>query len=251
MSLKFSLYSIFLLFCFFGNAQSEESFQRANALYNQEKYQEAIESYQSIVANGYESAEVYYNLGNAHYKLSNIGQSIYYYEKALMLSPGDKDIRNNLDFANNATIDAIDSIPEGVISRTAKRITNIFSFDTWAGVSVGFILLFVILFIIYLQTGISLRKRIFFVSSLVFLVFGMMAVALAFKQQNDLNSNQYAIIFATETSVKSEPNLRSEEVFDLHEGTKVKITETVNKWKKVRLADGKQGWLPASDLKEL
>jgi tetratricopeptide (TPR) repeat protein len=234
-----------------GFSQNEEAFQRGNSLYNQEKYQEAIDAYKSVLDAGQESASLYYNLGNANYKLSNIGPSIFYYEKALALSPNDKDIKNNLVFAQKATIDAIDVIPEGFISRTLKKFTNIMNFDSWAWFSVTCIVVFVILFIMYYTTRSSSKKRIFFVSSWVILIFGLFGVFFAFRQYNDIKNNQFAIIFAQETTIKSEPNLRSEEVFELHEGTKVQVTETVNDWKKIKLADGKIGWIPKTDLREL
>ncbi|MHA7055591.1 tetratricopeptide repeat protein [Aquimarina sp. M1] len=232
-------------------AQDDQVFDQANTLYNQEEYQKAIDLYKSILDKGQESAALYYNLGNSHYKLSNVGSSIYYYEKALELAPNDEDIKNNLAFANNATIDAIDVIPEGVISRTINGFTSMFNFDMWAWISILFVMLFVMLFILYYSARISSKKRLFFLGSWISLFIGLFAVFFAFKQYNFIKNNQYAIIFAQETTVKSEPNLRSEEVFELHEGTKVKVTETVNNWKKIKLADGKIGWIPATDLKEL
>ncbi len=235
----------------FGFAQSSEKFQRANSLYNQEKFQEAIDAYKSILDSGQESASLYYNMANAHYKLSNIGPSIYYYEKGLELSPNDEDIKNNLVFAQNATIDAIDSIPEGFVSGMLKKITNIFNYDGWAWTSVLCVILFVILFILYYSSRTSTKKRLFFVSSWAMLVLGIFGVFFAFSQYNSIKNNQFAIIFSQETIVKSEPNLRSEDVFELHEGTKVQVSETVNDWKKIKLSDGKIGWIPSEDLKEL
>jgi len=232
-------------------AQEEAMFAKANELYNQEKYQEAIATYKGILEGGKESTAVYYNLGNAHYKLSNIGPSIFYYEKALQLSPNDADVKNNLAFAKNATIDVIDVIPEGFISKTVRGITTLFSYDGWAWLSVITMLLFVVLFILYRSAQISMRKRIFFLSSALMLVFSVLSIAFAFQQDSYLQNNQYGIVFAQETSVKSEPNLKSEEVFELHEGTKVKVSETINNWKKIKLSDGKIGWIPAADIKEL
>ncbi|MGY3795351.1 tetratricopeptide repeat protein [uncultured Aquimarina sp.] len=234
-----------------GLAQNDQLFEKGNSFYNQEKYQEAIDAYSAILESGQESASLYYNLANANYKLSNIGQSIYYYEKALELKPNDEDIKNNLAFANNATIDAIDVIPEGVISRTINGFTNMFSFDSWAWIAVLCVVIFVVLFLLYYTARISSKKRLFFLGSWVSLLIAVFAVVFAFKQYGYITNNQYAIIFAQESTVKSEPNLRSEEVFELHEGTKVKVTETVNDWKKIKLADGKIGWIPATDLKEL
>lgn len=234
-----------------GLAQDDQVFEKANTFYNQEQYQEAIDAYKTILDNGKKSAELYYNLANANYKLSNIGSSIYYYEKALELAPNDEDIINNLAFANNATIDAIDVIPEGVISKTINGFTNMFSFDAWAWISILCVILFVVLFMLYYSARMSSKKRLFFLGSWVSLIIGLFGIFFAFKQYSFIKNNQYAIVFAQETTIKSEPNLRSEKVFELHEGTKVKVIETVNDWKKIKLADGKIGWIPATDLKEL
>ena len=232
-------------------AQNEDRFQKANQLYNQEKFQEAIELYKTILDSGEESAALYYNLGNSYYKQSNIGPSIYYYEKALQLAPGDEDILNNLTFAQNSAIDKIDVMPQSFITKFVNSITNLTVIDGWAWVSIIGVLVFVVLMILYFIATSSVKKRLFFVTSWVFLFLGIVAVTFAFKQNKDLITTQYAIVFSQESEVKSEPNMRSDEVFKLHEGTKIQITDTVSNWKKIKLADGKIGWIPSSDIKEL
>ncbi len=235
----------------FGFSQHEEAFQRGNSFYNQEKYQEAIDSYSSIIKAGHESTALYYNLANAHYKLSNIGPSIFYYEKALKLNPNDEDVQNNLVFAQKATIDAIDVIPEGFVSKTINKLTSIFNFDNWAWFSIICVIIFVILFMLYQTAQSSSKKRLFFIGSWTLLIIAMFGIFSAYRQFNFVDKNQFAIVFAQETTIKSEPNLRSEQVFELHEGTKVKVLETVNDWKKIKLSDGKIGWIPKTDIKEL
>ena len=130
-------------------AQNETLFEQGNTLYNDGNYTLAIEKYQSILDNGKHSAELYFNLGNAYYKLNNIAPSIYYYEKALQLAPNDKDILNNIAFARNMTIDDIATIPEIGFSKFVNSITNMMSFDAWAMMAVGFLILFVVLFLSY------------------------------------------------------------------------------------------------------
>ncbi len=233
------------------SAQIETTFEKANALYNTEEYQEAIALYKSILNQEQESVGVYYNLGNAYYKLSNIGESIYYYEKALTLSPNDEDVKNNLVFAKNASIDQIDVLPEGVFSRTFKAIINAFSFDGWAWLSIFSIVLMVVLFVLYYRAVTTGQKRTFFTIMLGSLGIALLSVFFAFSQYDYVKNNQFAIVMSEAATIKSEPNLRSDAVFELHEGTKVKITETLNNWKKIKLADGKIGWIPSSDVKEL
>ena len=233
-------------------AQSNVAFDQGNKLYNEGKYQEAISIYESILDNGQHSAEMYYNLGNAYYKLNSIAPSIYYYEKAIKLAPKDKDIQNNLAFARNMTVDAIEAVPEVGFNRIMKNIIYMYSFDNWAILSVGLSIAFVLLFLMYYFSYSTGSKRLLFLSS--FTSLGLMVIALFFAFQNySLDKNDKpAIIFSQESQIKTEPNLRSETTFFLHEGTKVQILEKYDKnWVKIEIADGKTGWISSEDLKEL
>lgn len=232
-------------------AQNETLFEQGNTLYNDGNYTLAIEKYQSILDNGKHSAELYFNLGNAYYKLNNIAPSIYYYEKALQLAPNDKDILNNIAFARNMTIDDIATIPEIGFSKFVNSITNMMSFDAWAMMAVGFLILFVVLFLSYYFSYTSVKKRIAFVVSSASIVLACVSVVIAYHNYNLKKNDRPAIVFAKESQIKSEPNLRSTEAFKLHEGTKVQILDTVNNWKRIKLADGKTGWIVSDDIKAL
>lgn len=232
-------------------AQNNTLFEQGNALYNAGRFTEAIKKYEAILGNEKHSAQLYYNLANANYKLNNIAPSIYYYEKALQLSPNDKDIQNNLAFAKNMTIDAIDIVPEVGFSKVFKNITNTMSYDRWAMASVVLIILFVLLFLIYYFSYTSVKKRLAFIGSLASVFLAFIALAFAFHKYNLVQLNKPAIVFAQESQVKTEPNLRSEIAFKLHEGTKVQVLDTVNSWKKIKLTDGKTGWIPDEDIKLL
>ena len=130
-------------------AQNQSLFEQGNQLYNDGKYAEAIDKYMAILETENHSTELYFNLANAHYKLSHIAPSIYYYEKALKLSPKDQDIKNNLAFANNMTIDDIEVIPNAGFSKLIRNITDIMSFDSWAKLAVASVILFVLIFLFY------------------------------------------------------------------------------------------------------
>jgi tetratricopeptide (TPR) repeat protein len=246
---------IYIAICLLSNlvvAQNNEVFTNANRLYNEGKYQEAIQSYESILNNGVHSSELYFNLANAYYKSNQIAPSIYYYEKAKQLSPYDKDINNNLSFAKNMTIDVIDNIPETGFSRMLKSITNTFNFDTWAVFSVVFVFLFVLLFLAYYFSHSTIKKRLFFISSFIVLSFAILTLFLAFQKEAYNKNDNPAIVFAQESNVKNEPNLRSETAFVLHEGTKVQILEMYNEnWTKIKIANGKTGWISNDDIKSL
>ncbi|MCB4807176.1 tetratricopeptide repeat protein [Tamlana sp. 62-3] len=231
--------------------QNKTLFEKANALYNDAKYAEAIDAYQAILETGKHSADLYFNLGNANYKLNNIAPSIYFYEKALLLAPNDADIKNNLAFAQNMTIDAIDVVPDSGVSKIIKSIANKFTFDAWAKIAVILVFVFVILFLAYYFAFSTNRKRLAFIGSLVSLGLTVITLALAFYKYNLEQKDYPAIIFTQESKIKTGPNPNSEEAFRLHEGTKVQIVETFENWKKIKLTDGKIGWISSNDIKPL
>jgi tetratricopeptide (TPR) repeat protein len=249
--MKRIIYILAFLLSFSVFAQNEALFDKANALYNDGKYAEAIDNYMAILNTGKHSPELYYNLGNAHYKLNNIAPSIYYYEKALLLNPNDSDIKNNLAFAKNMTVDAIDVTPDAGFSKLLNTTTNKLTFDNWAKLSVACSIIFVLLFLVYYFAYSSLNKRLAFIGSISAFLLMLITLAFAFHKYNIDKTDNPAIIFAQESKVRSNPNARSEESFRLHEGTKVQVLETYNDWAKIRLSDGKTGWVFSKDIKML
>ncbi|RKE98654.1 SH3 domain-containing protein [Ichthyenterobacterium magnum] len=230
-------------------AQNDALFNEGNALYNNGNYTEALDKYKTILNSGEHSAELYFNIANAHYKLNHIAPSIYNYEKALLLAPNDADIKNNAAFARNMTVDAIDVLPKVGFSKLLSNITHTFSFDVWAGLAVVFILGFVFLFINYYFSNYTSSKRMSFVFSSLCLLLSLVALSFAFHKYNLDDNYNPAIVFAQASDVKSEPNLRSDEAFQLHEGTKVQVLDSVNDWRKIKLSDGKTGWIISDDIK--
>lgn len=248
--MKNSILLIYLLVGFL-NAQTSELFDQGNALYNEGKYSEAISKYEQIMEREVHSSELYFNLGNAHYKLNNIGPSIYYFEKALQLKPKDPEIENNLNYAKKMTIDAVDSVPEIGFTRFTKNFVNALSSDGWAIIAVTSAFVFVLLFITYRFSYASTYKRVAFIISVLALLILGVSLFTAFQKERLDVKNRPAIVFAQESRVKAEPNLRSEEAFRLHEGTKVQVLDTLNEWKKIKLSDGSTGWIPSEDIKLL
>ncbi|WP_224484180.1 SH3 domain-containing protein [Robertkochia aurantiaca] len=234
-------------------AQQEERllFEQANDLYNQGEYDKAIDAYRQILQQGEHSAAVYYNMANSYYKLNEIAPSIYFYEKALLLDPENDDVRNNLAFARNMTIDAIEELPETGWSRFSRDYIGALSYNQWGIAAIILVNLFVIFFLVYYFSTEQLRKRGFFVAAMSCLFLCLIAVTFAYQQYGYEASRNPAIIFAEEVAVQSEPNPGSTEVFTLHEGTKVQVINSLDRWKEIRLADGKTGWLPASELREI
>lgn len=241
----------FLLLGLAGFSQNETLFEEANSAYQNGNYEEAVTKYENILDNGEASAEVYYNLGNAHYKLNHIAPSIYYYEKALQLKPGDEDIQNNIEFARNMAIDDIEAVEQSGINQWLNSIISIFSFSTWAVLGIVFSVLFVALFLLYYFSGRPLYKRLLFAGATLSMVLCILSVVFAFQQRSYIQSNQFAIVFSEEAEVRNEPNMRGDSSFELHEGTKARVVEDYQEWSRIELANGAQGWIKTTDLRKL
>lgn len=242
---------LLILISFFAQAQNEALFSKATEAYNEGEYDKAIESYQQIIKGGQHSAELYFNLGNSHYKLNQIAPSIYYYEKALLLKPNDSEIINNLAYAQNMTLDAIEVMPVTGLSKIYADITGFLSFDQWAYAAVIFMILFVVFYIGFFYLKYATQKRIAFISSITSLFIVIISIVFAFLQYSDFKADQPAIVFDNEVKVTSEPNKRSQAVFTLHEGTKLNVLEELDDYKKIRIADGQTGWLTSDSIRLL
>lgn len=240
-----------LLIGFFGHAQNVALFDEATKAYNDGEYEKAIDAYLEILENNRHSAALYFNLGNAYYKLNQIPESIYYYEKSLLLNPDDQEVMTNLSYAQNMTLDAIDTLPQTGLSRLYKNITSKFTFDQWAYASIICMLLFVLLYIAFYYNQYSVKKRVAFIGSVMALFLCVLCIVFASIEFASFQDDNPAIIFADEVNVRSEPNLSSENIFTLHSGTKVNVLDSLNNYLKIRLADGKTGWLNENDLKIL
>ena len=249
--MKQLLFIILFYFSLIANAQSNELFDKANEQYNEGKYQEAINNYLKIAEGKEHSSALYFNLGNSYYKLNQIAPSIYYYEKALQLSPNDNDIKNNLLFAQNMTVDSFEVLPQTGLTKIIQNIIGKLSYHSWAILAIVFMILFVAGFLFYYFSMYQDKKRLFFVISIVSLIICLSCLLFAFNQSRYLKKQNPAIIFAQEIGVNAEPNNRSEEVFILHEGTKVNVEDKMGDWKKIRLVDGKTGWISSTEIKEI
>ena len=230
---------------------AQGSFKNGNQLYQQGDYNGAIRSYESILDAKQQSAAVYFNLGNCYYKLNKVATAIYNYEKALTLKPNDKDIINNLNFAKKLTIDEIKEVPKVGFEKLVRDFTAAYHYNTWAWISVVLAVLFLLFFLGYYFSALTLYKRVFFVGMFIIVIAILISVLSAIFERNHYQNERPAIIFNEMVSVKSEPKSTSSEVLELHEGTKVFVLESFDGWHKVQLTDGTEGWLEKSEVKEV
>ena len=233
------------------NTQDLDSiFDQSNAFYTDGKYQMAIDGYKDILNSGFESAELYYNLGNAFYKLNNIPESNFLYEKARSISPTDEDILINLSFAQNLRIDKIEKLPITQTQNLKINILNLLSERGWSVLLIILAWIACVSFVLYLSVNNSGNKRIFF-TQFIILMIGFIVVFTINYEKKNLNNEKFAIIYDKEIEVWSEPNKISELKFLLHEGTKVKQVDTIQDWVNIQLENGTLGWIQSSSIKTL
>ena len=221
----------------------------ADSAYVRGQYQQAINDYEELLKQG-ASADLYYNLGNAYYRTENIPEAVLNYERALLLSPGDRDIRFNLQIARSKTFDKIVPESEMFFVTWYRSLVSMMSVDGWARTALVALALTIILLLVYLfSEKIWLRKTGFF-GGVALLVLFVVANIFAWQQKQELLHRKGAIIFAPAVTVKSTPAANGTDLFILHEGTKVDITDgSMKDWKEIRIADGKEGWIESKHIR--
>ena len=231
---------------------AQSSFEKGNALYQKGQYQQAVDVYESIIKEDkQQSAELYFNLANSYYKLNKVAPSIYNDEKALVLKPHDPDVLNNLKFAKKLTIDEIKEVPKVGFAKLIQNFTGIFNYNTWAKISVGIAFAFLLAFIGYYFSQLTLSKRIYFIIMFVLLVALLLSVSAGMSEKSHFDNDRPAIVFAELSEVHSEPRKAGSAILVLHEGAKVYVKETVGQWKKIELTDGTEGWIDSTTIKEV
>lgn len=218
--------------------------QEADSLYDKGLYAEAADAYEAIIANNGVSADLYYNLGNAYYKLDEIARSILNYERALLLNQGDEDIRANLALARGKTVDKVTPPSEMFFVSWWRDFANIVSVDTWAVVAVVSFVLLLLGVAVYLFVEQIIVRKIGFYSAALFLLLTIVFNLAAMFQRDSIMNRTTAIIMQPVVSVKSSPNDAGTDLFLIHTGSKVEILDdTMTDWAKIKLEEGKEGWV--------
>ncbi|MGV6846026.1 MAG: tetratricopeptide repeat protein [Lutibacter sp.] len=243
----FLLFTSSLLF-----AQSPtELFKKGNESYKSGDYLEALISYKKIEANKLQSDVLYFNMGNCYYKLNKIARSVYYYEKALQLNPENIKAKENLAFAKRMTIDAIDKLPQSIFQKFSKSVIQKYSFDTWAILAIIASFLIAISFLIYYFSYSSGKKLFFFNTAIIAFIIMIFSLFFAYENYKYVKNHRVAVIFDKKVAIKDAPSTNSDAVFELHEGTTVLVLDELDNWKKIKIADGKTGWVDATAIKEI
>jgi hypothetical protein len=226
----------------------EEALKEAEEAYIQEDYINAIEQYKEILITYGESAEVYYNLGNAYYKANKIAPAILYYERALLIDPGDADIRFNLEMARQKTTDKIEPLGGFFLSEWFDSIQNKGATDSWGTLGIICFLLFIGCMLLFFFSRWRRMRKIGFYLGLLFVISVVFANIFAKNQKRALINHTHAIVFSPTVTVKGSPNQSGTDLFILHEGTKIFIRSTLGEWNEIELEDGNVGWMPSNDI---
>ncbi|MBP9998993.1 MAG: BatD family protein [Bacteroidales bacterium] len=231
------------------NAQVDSLWNSAVASYTEGEWEQAFNAWNAINAMGLESPQLYYNMGNAEYKMGNVASAILYYERSLKLDPSDSNVEFNLTLARSQAKDKIEEIPEFFLKSFFRNIGWKLSSNVWA---VVFILLFAVtlaLLLVFLLSASTAARKTSFICGIVSCVLSLLCLFFSIWQRQDYFRADDAVVMSAVCSVKSAPGSgNSQDLFILHEGTKVKVLDEVGDWRNIELADGRQGWLKETDI---
>ena len=215
----------------------------AETHYSQGEYQMALDKYNKVIEKGYESGKLYFNIGNAYYKLNKINDAILNYEKAKILLPNNKDVEFNLGMAKRNITDKIEKVPVFFVIAWYNSFVGIFSTDTWAIISmIAFVGLLTFIFVFFLTRNYLFKKLSFWFAIILFII-STASFVFSSKEKDRVENRNYAIIFEPVVNIKASPNDIATELFVLHEGTKVEIRQSSKDWVEIKIEDGSVGWI--------
>jgi tetratricopeptide (TPR) repeat protein len=241
-----------ILSVFAGTAYSQNSnkdkFYQGNTFFAAGSYKEALQTWIEIYNTGFRSANLDYNIGNAYFKLNNIPLAILFYERAYLLKPADEDINYNLQVARTITVDRFQEIPELFFIRWYNFVSLFLSTNSWAKISLTSFILFLLLLSLYIYSPRHRYKILGFWLAVLFFVVSATSLALTSRNKALVYDSHKAIITGPAVNGKSSPDKSGNDLFVLHEGTKVTVEDSVGEWLEIRLSDGNKGWVPANSL---
>lgn len=241
-----------LFFCGISTfAQPDSLYFNANKLYQEGKYEEAIEKYESVLVAGYESSSLYYNLANASFRSNKFGKARLYYEKSLKLNPSDEDAKANLNHLQTLLADSFEELPVIFYKKWYKSLLISLSSNQWAYISMlSFFISSMALIAFLLLRQRSIRK-IGFYASISLLLISIFCAFASWKQYNFIKTPEAAIVIDLSVNAKSAPRETGMGLFVLHEGAKVWLEDRAGGWWEIRLSDGRKAWVPESSIQTI
>ena len=229
----------------------QETIVEGNMLYGKNQYDKAIEKYMSVLNQGYVAPELYYNLGNAYFKTEDYTQAIYYFEQSLKLNPSDENASFNLKVCNTKIADKLEEVPQLFFKKWWTSLSHLMSLQAFTILGIVMCFLFFISLALYLLSRTILLRKVFFYASIIFVFISAVSTLFAYNQYNDVNRSDNAIVFEPTLSVKSSPDDKGNDIFVIHQGLKVNITDQIGEWSEIRLSNGSKGWVKTSTCKAI
>ena len=222
-------------------------YTEANKALIAENYNDAIAKYESILDDGYESVELYYNLGNAYYRSEQLGKSIWAYANALDIAPRNRDVAHNLSIANAQIVDRIE-MPRSIFFITFYRLLkSIMTTNEWILIG-SFLILIKSIHFSGMRFG-FFRGKMYKMTSTVLISFIILAHIFAMDSYIDKKRKNSAVVISNNVNAYSGPFYRSSSIlFQINEGIKVDISNQQQDWVEIILIDGKKGWIPSESI---
>lgn len=232
----------------FGFENNQDLVQSANEAYQAGDFKTAINQYEKLLSDGYQSADLHYNLANAHYRLNQVGKAVLHYEKAALLDPRDEDIQHNLEFVKKSLPDQLDVIPVFFVTRWWNELQKLSSPGGWAVIALLIFWGGIAGWILWLSSKHRKIRKRGFIAGVVLVLLSILPFTIAFNANKKQNNSQRAVVMVNQINLKSAPDEVSENLLELHEGTSLRILDEIGEWKKIRLSNGEEGWLEAKVL---
>jgi tetratricopeptide (TPR) repeat protein len=227
---------------------NKDKFYQGVTYFTAGSYKEALQIWTDIYNTGYRSANLDYNIGNAYYKLNNIPLAILFYERAYLLKPADENINYNLQIARTLIVDRFQEIPELFFIKWYNFVSLFLSINSWAKISITSFILFLLLLSLYIYSSRYRHKVIGFWLGVFFIVLSLTSLAFTIRNKSLVYDSHKAIISSPMVNGKSSPDKSGNDIFVLHEGTKVTVEDEVGEWSEIRLSDGNKGWVPLNSI---
>lgn len=243
------LWVVMVLLCsVVGVSRAADPLNQADSAYNAGNYIRAIQLYDSLVASGYESATLYYNLGNAYYKNDQVGRAVLNFRRALGLDPSMEDARYNLEVASSRAIDKIDIVPEFFMVSYTRSVRELMSTNGWAAWAIGWFLVALAGAVVWLSIYSLGWRKAGFATMIVSLVLSVVGLWAAWGSYDRVSPGTWGVVVHTATPVVSAPNAEGKDLFVLHEGTTLDVLDRSGEWVEVQIASGEKGWVKAEGI---
>ena len=220
-----------------------QSMQQAGEYYRSGEFDKAIKIYEEIRNEGFQGTSLFFNLANSYYRIGKLGQAILNYERALKLSPTDEDVKHNLAFANLSTVDRIQPLPTFFLFEWWESILASLTVNGWTHLAYFFFILLTVLVVVYFFAKTIFQQKLILFSGLGMLTMFLIVISLLIVKLNKEENVIEGVVVEQSLTVKTSPDMKSTDAFVIHEGLKVNLEDKLDNWIKIRLADGKVGWI--------